>query len=173
MRVLLALLVITTGFAGAAGAQVFYPQPTQILPYTPSYQTADNLDLTVEVEGFTTNWGEGYSGLSYGVDAEIDLSPSISLEFDAKRLDTNLGTAYEYGAGVNVHGSRGELYAAISSLTAQPDGLAPRDTTWVDVGGEYIVNDNLRIGFEASTTLDGAVVPYDAIYAPNALHQYR
>ena len=92
---------------------------------------------------------------------------------DGKKLDTNLGTAYEYGAGINIHGPRGELYASINSLTAQPDGLAPRDKTWVDVGGEYAVNDNFRIGFEASTTIDGAVVPYESIYAPKALHQYR
>jgi hypothetical protein len=172
MRLFLAFLVASFGFAGSASAQVFYPHLDQTRAYMP-YDAADNLDLTFEVEGFTTNWGEGYSGISYGVDADLHLSPSVSLEFDGKKLDTNLGTAYEYGAGINIHGPRGELYASINSLTAQPDGLAPRDKTWVDVGGEYAVNDNFRIGFEASTTIDGAVVPYESIYAPKALHHYR
>jgi len=172
MRLLVASMLATTAMAASATAQVFYPQPaaTGVLP---SYQTTDNLDVTVGVEAFATNWGDGYSGVSYGADVEFELSPSLSIELDGKRLDTNLGSAYEYGAGLNLHGTRGELYAAINSVTTQPNGLASRDKTWVEVGGEYIVSENLKFGFEASTTLDGAIVPYEGIYTTNALNQYR
>ena len=176
MRVFVASVALLCSLAASAGAQVFYPQPLVPAPIygaAPSYGTADNLDVTVEVEGFTTIWGEGFSGVSYGMGAELDLSPSISLELDAKRLDTNLGSAYEYGAGINVHGPQGELYAAINSIATRPDGMAMRDQTWVEVGGEFAVTDQLSFGFEASTTLDGALVPYDAIHTSNTLHQYR
>ena len=172
MRLLVASMIAMTALAASANAQVFYPQPaaTGVLP---SYEAADNLDVTLEVEAFTTNWGDGFSGVAYGAEVELDLSPSISLELDGTLLETNLGSAYEYGAGLNIHGTQGELYAAINSVTAQPNGLASRDKTWVEVGGEYNVNNNLTIGFEASTTIDGALVPYESIYTTNALNQYR
>ena len=177
MRSVVIVAIAVFAMTGSAGAQVFYPQPAVVPSFGPAfdteYETADNLDVTLEVEAFTTNWGEGYSGVSYGVAAELDLSPSLSLELDGKRVDTTLGSAYEYGAGLNIHGRQGELYAAINSVAMQPDGLVARDQTWIEVGSEYMVNNNLTFGFEASTTLDGAVVPYDSIYTPNALNQYR
>jgi len=174
MRTLVISLISLSAALAAtnAGAQVFYPQAPAALP-SPAYAAEDNLDLTLEIEGFTTNWGEGYSGVSYGAEADIDLSPSITLELEGKRLDTTIGSAFEYGAGLNVHGSRGELYASINSVTTNPNGLPIKDSTRFEVGGEYVVSDHLRVGFEASTTVEGALVPYEAIQGTNALNQYR
>ena len=166
LRVLPVLFALLA--ASSASAQVFFPQSAPA-----GYPVEDNLDLTLEIEGFTTNWGEGYTGVSVGAGLELDLSPSVTLELDGKRLDTNLGSGYEYGAGLNIHGRRGEFYAAVNSVSLDGDLPDLTDSTTVEVGGEYIVNHNLRLGFEGSATFDGALIPHESIYGTNALNQYR
>ena len=100
--------------SGHAAAQVFYPQPEAVL-IGPMPNVQDNLDMTVEFEAFTTNWGEGYTGVSVGTQADIALSPGLTLGLEGRRIDSNLGEAYEYGAGLTIHGEYGELYAAIDA----------------------------------------------------------
>lgn len=179
IALILTALTAATVLATGASAQVFYPAPTAVLPaplvaHAPGYGLSDDgLDVTLEMEAFTTNWGEGYSGLSYGAGVDVDLSPNLVLELDASRLETTMGNAYEYGAGLNLHGDRGELYAAINGLTVSPDNFNDHDMTWVEVGGKVQLTNRLTLGFEASTSIDRAVVPYESIYSPNALNQYR
>lgn len=156
-------------FASPVSAQVFYPQ----YPSVPVSPMPDNLDLSLEVEAFTTNWGEGFTGVSVGAELELDLSPSVTLELDGRRLDTNMGAGYTYGAGLNLHGPRGELYASINSIALDGDLPDLSDKTTLEMGGEYIVNRNLRVGFDGVATFAGALVPYESIYSTNALNQYR
>ena len=44
--------------SGHAAAQVFYPQSEPVL-IGPMPKVQDNLNMSVEFEAFTTNWGEG------------------------------------------------------------------------------------------------------------------
>ena len=60
--------------ASNATAQVFFPQSAPA-----GYPVGDNLDLTLEIEGFTTNWGEGYTGVSVGAGLDLELSPSLTI----------------------------------------------------------------------------------------------
>ena len=47
-------------------------QPEAVL-IGPMPNVQDNLDMSVEFEAFTTNWGEGYTRVSVGTEA---ISPS-------------------------------------------------------------------------------------------------
>ena len=158
--------------SGHAAAQVFYPQPEAVL-IGPMPNVQDNLDMTVEFQAFTTNWGEGYTGVSVGTQADIALSPGLTLGLEGRRIDSNLGEAYEYGAGLTIHGEYGELYAAINGVSAMGDLPDLESGTWVEVGGDFQLGRNLRLGFEASVPVDSAVVPYEAIYGSGSSSVYR
>ena len=158
--------------SGHAAAQVFYPQPEAVL-IGPMPNVQDNLDMTVEFEAFTTNWGEGYTGVSVGTQADIALSPGLTLGLEGRRIDSNLGEAYEYGAGLTIHGEYGELYAAINGVSAMGDLPDLESGTWVEVGGDFQLGRNLWLGFEASVQADSAVVPYEAIYGSGSSSVYR
>ena len=158
--------------SGHAAAQVFYPQPEAVL-IGPMPNVQDNLDMTVEFEAFTTNWGEGYTGVSVGTQADIALSPGLTLGLEGRRIDSNLGEAYEYGAGLTIHGEYGELYAAINGVSAMGDLPDLESGTWVEVGGDFQLGRNLWLGFESSVPVDSAVVPYEAIYGSGSSSVYR
>ena len=158
--------------SGHAVAQVFYPQPEAVL-IGPMPNVQDNLDMSVEFDAFTTNWGEGYTGVSVGTEADIALSPGLTLGLEGRRIDSNLGEAYEYGAGLTIHGEYGELYAAINGVSAMGDIPDLESGTWVEVGGDFQLGRNLWLGFEASVPVDSAVVPYEAIYGSGSSSVYR
>ena len=158
--------------SGHAAAQVFYPQPEAVL-IGPMPKVQDNLDMTVEFEAFTTNWGEGYTGVSVGTQADIAISPGLTLGLEGRRIDSNLGEAYEYGAGLTIHGEYGELYAAINGVSAMGDIPDLESGTWVEVGGDFQLGRNLWLGFEASVPVDSAVVLYEAIYGSGSSSVYR
>ena len=151
--------------AQTAAAQVFYPQAG--LAPAGAYGVEDNLDMTLEFEAFAgERSGKDYSGVSVGSTATIGLSDNVDLEISGRTINTSLGNAYEYGAGLNIHGPRGELYGKITSISAEEGIYEYRDGTRVDLGGEYQVNNNLRVGFDMSTTLDQPLLRYDEINSP-------
>ena len=158
--------------SGHAAAQVFYPQSEPVL-IGPVQSVQDNLEMSVEFEAFTTNWGEGYTGVSVGTEADIALSPGLTLGLEGRRIDSNLGEAYEYGAGLTIHSEYGELYAAINGVSAMGDIPDLESGTWVEVGGDFQLGRNLWLGFEASVPVDSAVVPYEAIYGSGSSSVYR
>ena len=157
--------------SGHAAAQVFYPQPEAVL-IGPMPNVQDNLDMTVEFEAFTTNWGEGYTGVSVGTQADIALSPGLTLGLEGRRIVQTL-VKPQYGAGLTIHGEYGELYAAINGVSAMGDLPDLKSGTWVEVGGDFQLGRNLWLGFEASVPVDSAVVPYEAVYGSGSSSVYR
>ena len=169
-------MILMATLAPLAHTQVFYPQAEPVLmgPMPQgAMQMQDNLDMSVEVEAFTTNWGQGYTGIATGTRADIALSPALMLGLEGRHIDSNQGEAWEYGAGLTIQGQYGELYAAINGITASGDLPDLESGTWVEVGGDFEVVPNLRLGFEASVPVDNAVIPHEAIYGTRSGGIYR